>query len=217
MTSTPSLPWSHGWQVPEAARSPARIGILGGTFDPVHVGHLVAAVNVRHEIGLDRVLLVVANEPWQKVGARPVTPAEDRLALVDAAVSSCPGVEASAIEIERGGVSYTADTVVELEARYPGAELHLVIGADVASSLDTWDRIDELRGRVRLVVVNRPGTMIDARLLDGWEASVVEIPALEISSTDLRDRAASGRPLDFLVPVEAIRVLRERSLYVVER
>lgn len=183
----------------------------------MHVGHLVAAVNVRHEIGLDRVLLVVANEPWQKVGARPVTPAEDRLALVDAAVSSCPGVEASAIEIERGGVSYTADTVVELEARYPGAELHLVIGADVASSLDTWDRIDELRGRVRLVVVNRPGTMIDARLLDGWEASVVEIPALEISSTDLRDRAASGRPLDFLVPVEAIRVLRERSLYVVER
>jgi nicotinate-nucleotide adenylyltransferase len=177
----------------------------------------VAAVNVRHELDLDRVLLVVANEPWQKLGARPVTPAADRLALVAAAVSSCPGVEASAIEIERGGVSYTADTVAELAARHPGAELHLVIGADVAGMLDSWERIDELRGRVRLVVVNRPGTAIDPDLLEGWQASVVEIPALEISSTDLRDRAASGRPSDFLVPVEAIRVLRERSLYVVER
>ena len=181
------------------------------------MGHLVAAVNVRHEIGLDNVLLVVANEPWQKVGARPVTPALDRFALVEAAVRSCAGVEASAIEIERGGVSYTADTVAELEARHPGAELHLVIGADVASTLDTWDRIDELRGRLRLVVVNRPGTAIDADALEGWHASVVEIPALEISSTDLRDRAATGRPLDFLVPLEAIRLLRERSLYVVER
>lgn len=184
----------------------------------MHVGHLVAAVNVRHELGLDQVLLVVANEPWQKVGARPVSPAEDRLALVEAAVSSCPGVEASAIEIERGGPSYTADTVAELERRLPGAELHLVIGADVVATLDTWERVDELRGRVRLAVVNRPGAaMVDPGQLEGWDASIVEIPDLEISSTDLRDRAATGRPLDFLVPVEAIRLLRERSLYVVER
>ncbi|HXY45097.1 MAG TPA: nicotinate-nucleotide adenylyltransferase [Acidimicrobiales bacterium] len=198
------------------ARAP-RIGILGGTFDPVHVGHLVAAVNVRYELDLDRVLLVVANEPWQKLEARPVTPAVDRLALVEAAVSSCPGVEASAIEIERGGPSYTADTVEELEARHPGADLFLVIGADVAGTLDTWERIDEMRGRLRLVVVNRPGAaVVDRGQLQGWDVSVVEIPDLEISSTDLRDRAATGRPLDFLVPTEAIRLLRERSLYVVE-
>lgn len=196
---------------------PARIGILGGTFDPVHVGHLVAAVNVRYELGLDRVLLVVANEPWQKLGARPVTPARDRLALVEAAVSSCPGVEASALEIERGGLSYTADTVDELERRSPRADLYLVIGADVAGTLDTWERVDELRGRVRLVVVNRPGAVIaDREQLEGWDLSIVEIPDLEISSTDLRDRAATGRPLDFLIPAEAIRLLRERSLYVVE-
>lgn len=201
--------------MPEAP--PPRIGILGGTFDPVHVGHLVAAVNVRYEMALDRVLLVVANEPWQKLEARPVTPALDRLALVEAAVSSCPGVEASAIEIDRGGPSYTADTVEELEGRHPGAELYLVIGADVAGTLDTWERIDELRGRLHLVVVNRPGAVIvDPTQLKGWDSSVVEIPDLEISSTDLRDRAATGRPLDFLVPVEAIRLLRERSLYVVE-
>ena len=198
-----------------------KIGILGGTFDPVHVGHLVAAVNVRHELAFDRVLLVVSNEPWQKVGARPVTPAADRLALVAAAVEGCEGVEASALEIERGGISYTADTVAELEARHPGAELHLVIGADVAGTLETWDRVDELRRRVGLVIVNRPGTPA-VRLgpggpLEGWEASAVEIPALEISSTDLRDRAATGRPLDFLVPPAAIRVIRERRLYVVQR
>jgi nicotinate-nucleotide adenylyltransferase len=205
-------------RVSEPDPRPPRIGILGGTFDPVHVGHLVAAVNVRHELELDEVLLVVANEPWQKVGARPVSPAEDRLALVEAAVSSCPGVEASAIEIERGGPSYTADTVAELERRHPNAELHLVIGADVVTTLDTWERVEELRGRVRLAVVNRPGAaMVDPAQLEGWDASIVEIPDLEISSTDLRDRAATGRPLDFLVPVEAIRLLRERSLYVVER
>jgi nicotinate-nucleotide adenylyltransferase len=198
-----------------------KIGILGGTFDPVHVGHLVAAVNVRREQGFDRILLVVANEPWQKVGARPVSPAADRLALVEAAVSGCEGIEASAIEIERGGVSYTADTVAELERRFPAAELYLVIGADVAGMLGTWERVEELKARVGLVIVNRPGTAA-VRLgsggpLDGWAATAVEIPALEISSTDLRDRAATGRPLDFLVPEAAIRVITERRLYVVDR
>lgn len=197
--------------------SARRIGILGGTFDPVHVGHLVAAVNVRHELALDRVLLVVANQPWQKVDARPVTPAADRLALVEAAVHGYEGLEASAVEIDRGGVSYTADTVAELAGRYPGAELHLIIGADVAPMLGTWIRLEEVRRGVSLVIVNRPGTRV-ARTgsdgpLAGWKATTVEIPALEISSTDLRDRAASRRPLDFLIPPDAIRVIRERNLY----
>ena len=123
-----------------------QIGILGGTFDPVHVGHLVAAVNVSHELGLDRVLLIVANEPWQKVETRPVTPAADRLALVEAAVHGYEEIEASSIEIDRGGVSYTADTVAELGDRYPGAELHLIIGADVVPTLGTWIRLEEIRG-----------------------------------------------------------------------
>jgi len=196
---------------------PFRVGLLGGTFDPIHVGHLVAAVNVRYELQLDVVLLVVANEPWQKVGQRPVSPAADRLALVEAAVEGFEGIEASSLEIDRGGASYTADTVADLEKLYPGAEQYLVIGADVATQLDTWERIDELRSRVRLVVVNRPGSAaVDpgpGGPLAGWKADAVEIPALEISSTDLRDRAAAGRPLDFLIPEPAIRVLRERSLY----
>jgi nicotinate-nucleotide adenylyltransferase len=195
-----------------------RIGILGGTFDPVHVGHLVAAVNTRHDLRLDRVLLVVANEPWQKVGARVVTPAAERLALVEAAVGEVEGVEASGIEIERGGVSYTADTVTELAELHPGCELFLVVGEDVAAALHTWERIEEIRERVTLVVVSRPGDFErPPTVLSGWRTAVVEIPALQISSTDLRQRAATGRPLDYLVPEAAIHRLRERALYSVDR
>jgi len=196
---------------------PGRLGILGGTFDPVHVGHLVAAVNARYELSLDRVLLVVANEPWQKVGMRPVTPAADRLGLVEAAVEGVDGLEASGIEIERGGPSYTADTVAALAEQLPGTELYLIVGADAAAGLDGWERLEEVRPKVVLVVVNRPGTTIDASApaspLKGWDYRMVEVPALEISSTELRDRVAAGRPLDFLVPMPAIRQIREHGLY----
>jgi nicotinate-nucleotide adenylyltransferase len=189
-----------------------RIGVLGGTFDPIHVGHLVAAVNVRHALRLDRVLLVVANEPWQKVGTRTITAAADRLAMVDAAVEGVDGVEASAMEIERGGTSYTADTLAELHARHPGCELFLVVGTDVADVLATWVRVDEVREAATLVVVNRPGAP-RPEPGPGWCVEEVEIPALDISSTDLRARARDGRPLDWLVPPGVVRCIRERRLY----
>lgn len=194
-----------------------RLGIFGGTFDPVHVGHLVAAVNARHSLALDRVLLVVANEPWQKVGNRPVTPAEDRLAMVTAAVAGHRGLEASTLEIERGGLSYTADTVEQLAGEHPGAELFLLVGADVVATLDSWERVEAIRALVSLVAINRPGTdMVELGAngpLAGWRALAIEVPDLEISSTDLRDRARTGRPLDYLVPEPAIRVIRARRLY----
>ncbi len=192
------------------------LGVLGGTFDPIHVGHLVAAVNVRHALDLDLVLLVVANRPWQKEGTRPVTPAEDRLAVVRAAVGQVPGVEASDLEVVRSGISYTADTLAALHAAEPAADLVLVIGADVAATLDTWERLDEVRARCRLAVVNRPGAP-PPRVPGGWRAEVVEIPALEVSSTDLRARVADGRPLDYLVPEAAVREIRRRGLYAPER
>ena len=191
---------------------PRRIGVFGGTFDPVHVGHLVAAVNVRHALDLDVVLLVVANRPWQKVGGREVSPAPDRLAVVRAAVGDVPGVEASALELERGGVSYTADTLAALQAEDPEADLVLVVGADVAATLHTWERVDEVRARCRLAIVNRPGAPPPV-VPGGWRADVVEIPALEVSSTDLRARVADGRPLDYLVPEAAVREVRRRGLY----
>jgi nicotinate-nucleotide adenylyltransferase len=188
-----------------------RIGLFGGTFDPIHVGHLVTAVNVRHALALDRLLLVVANQPWQKA-ARALTPAADRLAMVRAAVGEVDGMEASAIEIERGGTSYTADTVEHLEGEHPGGELFLVLGSDAAAGLDSWERVEEVRERATLVVVARPGAEDDAPP-PGWRWTRVVVPRLEVSSTDLRARFVDGRPLDYLMPESVIRVIRQRGLY----
>ena len=188
-----------------------RLGVLGGTFDPVHIGHLVAAVNVRHRLRLDRVLLVVAHQPWQKSGRR-ITPAADRLAVVEAAVAGTEGVEASAIEIERGGETYTADTLEQLVAEDPDRELFLVVGADVAADLHTWRRPDVVAALSTLVVVTRGGSQA-VHVGPPWRVEHVRIPALEISSSDLRARAAEGRPLDHLVPLPAIACIRERGLY----
>lgn len=188
-----------------------RVGVFGGTFDPVHVGHLVAAANVRHALGLDRVLLVVANLPWQK-GDRVLTPAEDRLAVVEAAVEGATGLEASRLEIDRGGESATADTLEELMAADPGRELFLVVGADVAAELATWRRVDVVAALAILVVVTRGGVP-QPRLGPQWRTERVEIPALEVSSSELRSRQAAGRPLDFLVPRPAIDCIRRRGLY----
>ena len=190
--------------------------MLGGTFDPIHVGHLVAASDTRHALALDVVLLVVANRPWQKVGSRDVTPAGDRLAVVEAAVGGVEGVEASSIEIERGGDSYTVDTMRELAERHPGAELFLVVGADVVHELDTWVRVEELRELCDLAVVNRPGSDRPPEV-DGWTAHHVEIPALDVSGSDIRRRLAEGRPIDFLVPAAAVHCIRERGLYAFRR
>lgn len=189
-----------------------KLGVLGGTFDPVHVGHLVAAVNARHALELDRVLLVVANVPWQKAGARAITPAPDRLAMVQAAVDDVDGLEASDIEIVRGGESYTVDTLRELQTLHPGAELYLIVGADLVGELDTWERSDELRELATLAVVNRPGPVAGQQVL-GWRVANISIPMIDVSSTELRARVADGRPLDFLVPAGALRLIRQRGLY----
>ena len=191
-----------------------RIGVLGGTFDPIHVGHLVAAVNARHALDLDKVILMVANSPWQKTGQRTLTPAEDRYAVVAAAVVGVEGLEAGRQEIDRGGESYTADTLAELASSEPGAALFLIVGWDVAAELTTWDRWEELQRLATLVVVNRPGAGRPAGLDGaGWVVEEVTVPNLEISSTDLRERAASGRPLDYLVPEAAVHCFRARGLY----
>jgi len=191
---------------------PERIGVFGGTFDPVHVGHLVAAVNVRHDLGLDRVLLVVANSPWQKTGRRAVTPAEERYAVVRAAVEGVDGLEASRLEIDRGGTSYTVDTLEDLRRGRPGAELYLIVGSDLAGEMGTWERIEQADSLATLVVVSRAGGHPGV-VPPGWQVRHVAIPALDISSTDLRARVADGRPLDFLVPSPALRCIKERGLY----
>jgi nicotinate-nucleotide adenylyltransferase len=187
------------------------VGILGGTFDPPHVAHLVVAVNVRWALGLDEVLLVVANAPWQKAHL-PVSPAADRLAMVEAAVAGVDGVSASALEIERGGTSYTVDTLAELARRCPGVPRHVVLGSDAAAGLDTWERAEEVRAQASIVVVTRPGAE-GAPIPPGWTARHVEVPRLDVSSTDLRARVADGRPLEGLLPASVVALIRERALY----
>ncbi len=188
-----------------------RLGVFGGTFDPLHIGHLVAAVNARHALGLDRVLLVVANVPWQKSDRR-LTPAEVRYAMVAESVARTPGVEASRLEIDRGGESYTADTLEALAAEDPSRQLYLIVGRDVASQLDTWSRLDTVRRLATLVLVDRPGAD-DPALDGGWRVERVAIPHLDLSASDLRARVAEGKPLDWLVPEPVMNSISERGLY----
>src|SRR6187551_1918195 len=123
---------------------PYRLGLFGGTFDPPHVGHLVTAVNVRHALQLDLVLLMVANVPWQKEAERRITPAEDRFAMVEAAVDGVDGLRASRLEIDHGGNSYTADTLASLRRQLPDTELFTIVGDDAAAGLPTWERFREV-------------------------------------------------------------------------
>lgn len=188
-----------------------RVGVFGGTFDPPHVGHLVAAIEVREALGLDVVLMVVANTPWQKVGTRPISAAVDRLAMVEAAVAGVDGIEVSDIEIRRGGPTYTVDTLEQLRAEDPDAELLVVLGADAAAGLDTWERPADVADLCRIVVVDRPGST--AAVPDGFAVDRVAVPRLDISSTQMRERAAAGRSLRFLLPDGVISVVLERRLY----
>ena len=188
-----------------------RLGILGGTFDPVHVAHLAAAAAARDQLELARVLVVVAGDPWQKQG-RVCAPADARFEMVAAAVDGVSGLEVSRLEIDRGGPTYTIDTVEALRAEAPDRELFLIVGSDVAASIETWHRATDLRAAVTLAVVDRED-VAPSIPPPGWRCVRVHMPRLELSSTDLRRRIAAGESVDFLVPPRAARVLRARDLY----
>lgn len=190
---------------------PERIGVFGGTFDPVHVAHVVSAVEARRALSLDRVILVPAGDPWQKRGT-VTAPAADRLAMVRAAVEGVAGLEVSPVEVEREGPSYTYETLESLSA--PGRRLFLIVGADVAATLTSWVGIERLPALATLVVIDRAGERpAEAGPPPGWARERVSIPRLDVSSTDLRARAERGWPLDGLVPPGAVRVIAERGLY----
>jgi len=189
-----------------------RLGVFGGTFDPVHNGHLAAAVNARRALALDLVLVIPARDPWQKQD-RELAPADDRLAMLEAAMAGVEGVEVSRLELDRPGPTYTADTVEDLHREHPDAELFLIVGADAAADLATWDRQEVIRDLTTVVIVSRADIDEPDAPGPGWRVDHVRIPPLAISSTDLRRRAADGDPLDGLMPAAAIRCLRERGLY----
>lgn len=184
--------------------------MLGGTFDPVHVGHVVAAADARSALHLDRVLLVVAGDPWQKRG-QVVASGPDRLALVHAAVAGLDGIEACDVEVERPGPSVTADTLETLAA--PDRSFFLLLGADAVANMPTWKRLDETRDLATIVVVERAGDSHTEPPGPGWRFERLSIPRLDVSSSDVRARLAAGRPVDGLLPPAVIAEIRARGLY----
>lgn len=187
-----------------------RIGVLGGTFDPVHVGHIVAAVDARSALHLDLVLLVVAGDPWQKRG-RVVASGPDRLALVRAAVRGVDGVEASDVEVQHPGPSVTADTLEALAA--PGRSFYLLLGADAVANMPTWKRLEQTRELATIVVVERAGDSHAEPPGPGWRFERLSIPRLDVSSSDVRARLGADRPVDGLLPAPVIAEIRARGLY----
>lgn len=189
---------------------PRCVGLLGGTFDPPHLGHLVVAECARVELALDEVRLLVAGDPWMK--STP-SPAEVRLAMARAAVAGDPHLSVDDCEVQRGGQTYTADTLAQLHAREPGTDWWFVLGEDAAAGLASWRRVQEAFALARFVVVTRPGVAApDARVLPD-EVVHLEVPQLEVSSTELRERFASGRATRYLVPDEVDDYVRAHGLY----
>lgn len=193
---------------------PQRIGVFGGTFDPPHRGHLEVALAARDRLGLDRVVLVVANDPWKKSPGRDITPAADRLALVQALIRGSdglpqPGLEVSDAEIRRGGPSYTVTTLRELGASNPGAELFLVIGRDLVDDFPSWHESSHIERLATVVVVDRPGYVTDPRR--GWK--LLQVPPVDVSSTELRTMLRAGDDVSKFMTDGVVDAVRERGLY----
>jgi nicotinate-nucleotide adenylyltransferase len=186
-----------------------RLGLMGGTFDPVHHGHLVAAEEARYAFELERVMFVPAGHPWQK--GRLAAPPEERFSMTLLATQDNPHFEVSRIEIDRDGPTYTVDTLRELRAQRPDDELFFVTGADAVREILTWKDPDEALRLATFVAVTRPGYPLDK--LPSRAIEVLEIPALAISSTDIRARVAAGRPIRYLVPDAVAAHIRVHDLY----
>ena len=189
-----------------------RLGLLGGTFDPPHIGHLVAAVSVGDALGLDEVWLVPNGDPWQKRD-RPVTPAPLRLELARAAAAEVPGVATSDVEVRRAGPSYTVDTVHQLQAEDPDRDLVVIMGRDSAVGLPTWARYEELLAAVDLAVGDRDGVDAPLPALPGARVEIVPMRRIEVSSTELRQMVADGRPVVPLVTPAVAALIAGHGLY----
>ena len=189
-----------------------RIGLFGGTFDPVHNAHVALAKTALEALQLDELRWIPAGQPWQK--SRQPTPAAAREAMLRLAIEGEPRFVLDRIELDRAGPSYTIDTVLELQASQPGADWFLIIGQDQYAGLPSWQRWQELLARVRLAVAGRPGTQAetDPRLA-AFAVQRLPLPPLDISSTDLRRRAAAGADISTLVPPEVARYIEQHGLY----
>ncbi len=192
----------------------ARLGVLGGTFDPIHLGHLVAASEALHAFQLDRVLFVPAARPWQRSS---VTDPEDRLTMTILATASHPRFAVSRMELDRRGPTYTVDTLTTLrEVMGDAPAFFFILGSDALLNLGTWERVEELAGLAELIAVRRPGHEIHEDVGEpSWPLiHVIDIPQLAISAADVRARVREGRPIDYLVPGEVADFIRSKGLYM---
>jgi nicotinate-nucleotide adenylyltransferase len=192
---------------------PARVGVMGGTFDPIHHGHLVAASEVASLFDLDEVVFVPTGQSWQK-DSRHVSKAEDRYLMTVIATASNPRFAVSRVDIDRGGPTYTVDTLRDLrDERAPGTEFFFITGADALEQIFTWQNADELFEMAHFVGCTRPGHHLTDPGLPVGKASLVEIPALAISSTACRERVRRGEPVWYLVPDGIVQYINKRGLY----
>ena len=192
-----------------------RIGVMGGTFDPIHHGHLVAASEVQSSYDLDEVVFVPTGQPWQKSG-REVSPAEHRYLMTVIATAANPRFWVSRVDIDRGGPTYTVDTLRDLRAAMPDAELYFITGADALAGIFGWRGHEQLFDLAHFVGCTRPGyEMDDAALaaIPSDRVAMLEIPALAISSTDCRDRQRAGQPVWYLVPDGVVQYITKHGLY----
>ena len=188
---------------------------MGGTFDPIHHGHLVAASEVQSWFGLDEVVFVPTGEPWQK-SSREVTSAEHRYLMTVIATASNPHFSVSRVDIDRDGPTYTIDTLNDLSTAYPDADLYFITGADALAEIFTWRDAAELFELAQFVGCTRPGYEMDMTTLEGIppeRVTILEIPALTISSTDCRNRTAAGEPVWYLVPDGVVQYIAKHRLY----
>ena len=186
-----------------------RIGLMGGTFDPIHIAHLVAASEVCQSLNLDQVLFIPAGNPWQKAGTQ-ISPGQTRLQLVDLAIASDGRFSSSDIELIRSGETYAIETVRQLLSDNPENQYVWIVGADALVGMPTWHNFDELKELIEIIAVNRNG--VDHADVD-FEYTYVQIPEIDISATEIRARVKAGKEIKYLVPVEVERFIKESGLY----
>jgi nicotinate-nucleotide adenylyltransferase len=189
-----------------------RLGVMGGTFDPIHHGHLVAASEVQVRFGLDEVAFVPSGRPWQK-DDRDVSPTEHRYLMAVIATASNPRFWVSRVDIDRPGPTYTIETLRDLRAQRPDAELFFITGADALEQILSWKDVEELFELARFIGVTRPGYALSDAHLPPDVVRLVEVPAMTISSSDCRERVAAGRPVWYLVPDGVVQYIAKHRLY----
>ena len=199
------------------SRVAKRVGVFGGTFDPIHNGHIAVAAAVRDQLGLDQVLFVVNSDQWLRENP-PKASAADRFTMVEQAVENVPGFTASDVDIVREGSTYTVDTLRDIRDQLgDSTELYLILGADSAASMDRWKSSNQINDLAKIVAVGRPGQPFDIQTLDKSHpasgAEYVEGPMIDVSATRVRDFLSEGRPIDDLVAATVVEYIEKRGLY----